>query len=107
EAVLSRVARRTVLEDGLSPNERHAVYECLLLLAETRLALGRPDAALAALDTIPDDIPEPQRVDRLRLIALLWTNHLDRAAELDTPAAVWLDGLERCIGEPHATDVAA
>jgi hypothetical protein len=80
------------------------VGECMLLLAETRLALRRPDLSLIAIDALPASWPGSTslRAVRARLIALLWTNRIPATADIDAPAAAWLDALELAIGEAHA-----
>lgn len=106
EIVLSRLTRRS--ESTAAPDEARlaAISEGLLLLAETRLALGRPEAALAALDAVPDDDAQSVLAAALATTALLWTNRPALAAELDAPATAWLDGLEKAIAEPHAPQIA-
>src|SRR5262249_16478525 len=74
----------------------------IILLARSRLALKRPDLALIALDALPGALSDPITPQRLRTIALLWTNRIPEAAALDSPPDAWLDGLEAAVGEPPA-----
>jgi len=104
DAILSRLT-----EHGPRPHadDPHAIFEGIVLLARTRLALKRPDLALAALNALP---PCPEGVDpakalRLRVIALLWTNHITEAAALNAPVLAWIDGLEAAIAEPHSAAI--
>ncbi len=78
----------------------------LVVLSETRLELGRPDEALAALDAIaPDDGAPGQRQLDARTTALLALGRVDEATALDGSADAWLSGLDRSIGAPHAERV--
>lgn len=101
DAILARLAEPLALQAVEDPE---LVAAGLVLLAETRLALGRPDTALTALDALPPDAGTVDRahLDTLRTMGLVWTNQLDKAAELDAPATAWLDALERALSEPHA-----
>ncbi len=103
EAILSRLIEHGP-RPGLRADDPHAIFSGILLLAQTRLALKRPDLALIALDSLPQSPPgvDPAQPLRLRIIALLWTNHIAQAAALNGPAGPWLDGLESAIAEPHA-----
>lgn len=104
ETMLSRLAQFGPGAGRSAAEDPRAIMEGLVLLAETRLALRRPDLAVSALDVVPQS-PEgidPVRITRLRAVALIWANQLARATELDAPIDAWLDGLERAIGEPHA-----
>jgi hypothetical protein len=85
-----------------------AIAEGVILLARTRLAMDRPDAAVAALDGLPElaDLVDHVRVTRLRAQAMLCLNRIDDAAELDAPPSVWLDALERCVNKPFAPRLA-
>lgn len=80
----------------------------LILLAEVRLAAGRPDTALAALALLqPSAGAETvRRANELRTVALIWTNRFEEAAKVGAGASAWLDGLERAIGESHAMHIA-
>jgi hypothetical protein len=105
EAVLARLAEPQALQTVEDPE---SVAAGLVLLAETRLAVGRPDATLLALNAIPPDAMsiDTARIERLRVIALLWIGRLDRASELNAPAGAWLDGLEHAADQPHAAQIA-
>jgi hypothetical protein len=104
-AILSRFIEHSAPAPDSRPASTHdTTMAGILLLAQTYLELKRPDLAAAALDAVPEssDGVDPGQMLRLRTIALLWSNRLDDAAALDAPAAAWLDGLERALGEPHA-----
>lgn len=86
-----------------------AVVAGLLMLAQTRLDLRQPAAALASLDALA---PVADSIDQtlsasLRTVALLWLNRIADAAPCAAPASAWLDGLERAAALPHARDIAA
>jgi hypothetical protein len=85
-----------------------ALSAAIMLLAQSRLDLKRPDLALVALDALPDSPVgiSPDRVKYTRAVALLWSNRILEAGVLDAPAAAWLDGLERAVDEPHARSIA-
>lgn len=106
EVMLARLLRRPGSAGAPDEAQLAAINEGLFLLAETRLAMGRPESALAALDAIPHDGHASERTVALATVALLWTNRPAMAAELDAPAGAWLDGLERSIAEPHAREIA-
>ncbi len=81
-----------------------------LELALARLAMREPQAALAALDALPEDrrmLPHASA----RTHALLWLGRLDEARALqetrgDVPASVWIDALRDAIELAHATALA-
>lgn len=103
EAMLARLAEQgpTI---GQAVEDRAALMEGLELLAETRVAMKRPDLAVEALDALPPspDGLDPEKLRSLRTVSLLWANQIDRATEVGAAPDAWLDGLERAIGEPHA-----
>jgi hypothetical protein len=100
EAILARLVADA--EKASDATQAGAIAECMALLAETRLEMGQPDAAIAALDAAPDGLLDPARVSAIRTVALLWLGRIDDAATLNAPASVWLDGLARAIDQPHA-----
>lgn len=105
EALLARVIDRPM--GPFLPGEEEdmaTLGECILLLAETRLALRRPDLALMAIEALPPTWPgtTSPRAQRLRVITLLWTNRLTAAAQVDAPVEAWIDALELAIAEAHA-----
>jgi hypothetical protein len=105
EALLVRAADRPMGPFLPDQEEDLAIVgECILLLAETRLALRRPDLAMIALDALPSAWPGSisARAVRIRLIALLWTNRIAATSQIDAPASAWLDALELAITENHA-----
>lgn len=89
---------------GLQPGDPEAISQGIVLLARTDLALKRPDLAAAALDALPRSAAgvDSQELLQLRTVALLWSNRMEDAQQLDAPAAAWIEGLERAIAEPHA-----
>jgi hypothetical protein len=108
-ALLSRLTEHSAaLPSARDAPDEGALVRGLLLLVQTQLAAKRPDLALSALDALPDPMPAPpagasaESILSLRAMALIWSNRIREAAELNAPAAAWLDGLERAIGEPHA-----
>ena len=56
-------------------------------LARAHLRLGRPDAALQALDTVPGDLAPDRRLARLDLLAEIHAERGDTAAVIDVLAA--------------------
>ncbi|TVQ60217.1 MAG: hypothetical protein EA378_12125 [Phycisphaerales bacterium] len=96
---------------ALDPDQARVREEGLVRLASWRLDAARPDAALQALQAIAPVEPgaassgRTERAERLRVIALIWSNRLALAEEADAPATTWLTGLERAIREPHAGEV--
>jgi hypothetical protein len=89
------------------PADLSSIAAALLLLAETRLALGFPETALVALDAAPafTSPAEADRAARLRLLALLRTNQVPAALALQAPASAWLDSLQQCAAEPQAATI--
>lgn len=81
----------------------------LLLLAETRLALGLPEGAIAALDALAPfaETIDPNRPLSLRTGALLFLGRVESAESLNAPAGAWMQGLRRCTSLPHAGDIIA
>ncbi len=104
EAMLARLAQFSIPGDATSAS----LTAGLLMLAEARLLLGNPDAALFALDWVPPGATESvQRpIDHTRTVALLWLGRIDEAEGLDTPPAAWMLALEHCVHEPHAAPLA-
>jgi hypothetical protein len=104
EAMLARLAQFSIPGDATSAS----LTAGLLMLADSRLVLGNPDAALFALDWIPPGATESAQntIDQTRTIALLWLGRIDEAEELNTPAAAWMLALEHCLLESHAAAVA-
>lgn len=73
-----------------------ATMEGLVLLARIRLTKRQPDAALLALDAIPETTPTNSApiIARARTMALLALNRADEAADLPSSADDWLDALD-------------
>lgn len=89
---------------GSAPSSDPVVHAGLVLLAQTRLALGRPARAIEALDLIvvPEGETPPADGVAARCTALVWLDKLEAAEKLNAPASAWLDGLEQAIRLPHA-----
>ncbi len=112
EALLSRLAaapgsRRPWTAGATGADPAHAAG--LLLLAQTRLDLGQPSGAIAALEalsSVPNSVDPAVRASMLT-IALLWLNRIDEAASAGSGPEAWLDGLRRAASQPHARDIAA
>jgi len=104
EAMLARLAQHGPMPRRAGEEDSKAIMEGLLVLAETRLAMKRPDLAAAALEIMPRSPAqiEPARLNALRAVSLIWSNQLDAAKELNAPCDSWLDGLERAQNDPHA-----
>lgn len=79
----------------------------LLLLAQTRLELGRPGAALKALDALEPvrRFVDPALGDSMRTVTLLLLGRVDEAAKLQGTAEAWVVGLEESLDERHAMAV--
>ncbi|MFN7020831.1 MAG: hypothetical protein ACK4WH_05835, partial [Phycisphaerales bacterium] len=107
EAMLARLLSEPIASQLESPVRRTArpgVVAGLLLLFSTRVQLGQPSGALAAIDALTPVLGrEDQReYDDRRTEVLVWLNRLDEAARLSASPAAWLRGLQHCIGLPHA-----
>jgi hypothetical protein len=111
EALLSRLAtaptgRRlgwTSSATGADP----ALAAGLLLLAQTRLDLGQPSGAIAALEALsaaPNSVDPAVRASMLT-IALLWLNRVDEATSCGSGPDAWIEGLKRAATQPHARDI--
>lgn len=111
DTLLAALIARSPDAPALDPDQARARDEALLRLATLRLDAARPEAALQAIQALSPPAPgngssaRTERAERLRVIALIWSNRLALAEEIDAPATTWLAGLERAIREPHAPDV--
>jgi hypothetical protein len=87
--------------------QRPAILAGLLLLAQTRLELGQPAAALQALDAAQPIIGSSPMPDAqsLRVTALVWLARIDDALAIDAPIDAWMDGLAKSADLPHADSV--
>jgi hypothetical protein len=112
EAMLTRLLREPLASQRdyiggrtLKPD----VVAGLLLLAETRKDLDQPSGAMAVLEALAasDEPLEPVAFDERRIPLLVWLGRLDEAQKLSAAPDVWLDGLERCVAEPHAREALA
>lgn len=85
-----------------------AIAAGLVLLAQTRIELDRPDAALAAIEALPAaGLADPVRVRAAQIVAMLMLNQLDEANQYESEASVWLEGLQRSMKREHAPALAA
>jgi hypothetical protein len=84
-----------------------AINAGILMLAQARLNLKRPDLALVALNSLPPEAAGivPATRTKMLIVALLWTNRLDEAVLLEAPASDWLAGLRLALAEPHARSI--
>jgi hypothetical protein len=108
EALLAPLAREGPLLGPVRPStDPSIITAALILLAETRLSLGQPEAAITALNAAPAiaSPAESDRAARVRLLALLRTNQMAAALALHAPAAAWLDSFQACSNEPQAARV--
>lgn len=107
EAALGTIAPRPLPE---GPDElRQAVARGLLLLAELRLKLLRPDAALAATDAadqIENSPIDDQELADLRSTALLLAGRFDEVGRLSGSSASWMNAMELAIDEPATLFIA-
>lgn len=112
EAMLTRLLREPLASQRdyiggrtLKPD----VVVGLLLLAETREDLDQPSGAMAVLEALAasGEPLEPVAFDERRIPLLVWLGRLDEAQKLSAAPDVWLDGLERCVAEPHAREALA
>lgn len=97
------------LSEQYAPAQMRALCNGVLLLADLRLELGKPDTALAAVESTKgiDQYADPARLARVRTIGLAWLNRVDAAAEQDAPPSVWLEALEASRELPHAAELAS
>lgn len=97
------------LSEQYSPEQFDALCDGVLLLAELRVRIGKPDAALAAIEACKniDKEVDPLRLARVRTISMIWINRLDLAAQVPAGADAWLEGLKAILELPHATQVAS
>lgn len=105
-ATIEAPTRRESLLERLTSRDE-APDAAHLALALARLELGDGVGAVEATDPVDD--PTTPEARRALVLALAWTNDLDRAAALETPAQVWLEAFDRCreAALPHAPAVAA
>lgn len=103
EAVLTLLtASERVPSEGST--DRYA--EGLLQLAAARLDLGLAEAAIEALNRLPETLPEPlaERRDELLARALLAIGDVAGARALTPPLAVWTEYLARLLGSEPSPD---
>lgn len=103
--LLERALERA--KQGASTNgdaARGLLAEAAERLARQQLTLGRAAEALAAMDSVPPEVPAA-RLMPLRIVALSMLGRVPEAQALGGVADTWLDALERCIALPHAGTV--
>lgn len=95
------------LSEQYAPAQMRALCNGVLQLADLRLELGKPDAALAAVESSKgiDQYADPVRLARVRTIGLAWLNRIEAAAEQNSPPSVWLEAIEASRELPHAPDL--
>ncbi|MBL8762970.1 MAG: hypothetical protein JNM07_01710 [Phycisphaerae bacterium] len=88
---------------------RASVAAGLMLLARTRLDLGQPAGALAALDLLLPvaTLIDAATLDSLRTVALLWLDRIEEADLIAGSASAWVEGLERSAELAHGPRVLA
>lgn len=112
DAMLTRLLREPLAnqrEYAGSRTLKPDVVAGLFMLAEARESLDQPSGALAVLDALAasGEPVDPVGLEERRIPLLIWLGRLDEAQRVTAAPDVWLDGLERCVGEPHALDALA
>lgn len=81
----------------------------LVQLAQTRLELNQPGAALQALDAVGPNIPKElnAQAGTLRVLCLVAVDRIDEAVTLDASPAAWVQALELVGKQPQAQRVLA
>ncbi len=93
-----------ILSESQDDNQATAIAKGLLTLAQARLELGKPDAALAALQSLPslDIYADPAVTTRTFLACWLALARVEDARAMNADAAAWLDALSVIKGQPSA-----
>jgi hypothetical protein len=93
-----------ILSESQDDTQATAIAKGLLILAQARLELGKPDAALAALQSLPslDIYADPAVSTRTFLACWLGLGRIDDARAMKADAAAWLDALTVIKGQPRA-----
>lgn len=93
-----------ILSESQDDNQATAIAKGLLTLAQARLELGKPDAALAALQSLPslDIYADPAVTTRTFLACWLALTRVEDALAMNADAAAWLDALTVIKGQPSA-----
>lgn len=96
------------MSEGVSPARLAAIIDGALERAQARCEEGRADDVLTALDVVASRVAGEQarKATRLETIALLSLGRIDAAEKAGGDAEAWLSGLSRCLGQPHASEVA-
>lgn len=92
-----------ILSESQDDTQATAIANGLLILAQARLELGKPDAALSALQSLPslDIYADPAVVTRTFLACWLALARLDDARAMKADADAWLDALTVIKGQPR------
>jgi hypothetical protein len=112
EALLARLAAAPTTKRPWSSGAAGAdpaLAAGLLLLAQTRLDLGQPSGAIAALEAlsaVPNSV-DPSVRSSMLTVALLWLNRIDEAASTGSGPEAWIEGLRRAATQPHAREIVA
>jgi hypothetical protein len=93
-----------ILSESQDDAQTEAIARGLLVLAQARLEMGKPDAALAAMQTLPaiDVYADPLAYTRTLLACWLGLGRLDDARNLKADAAAWLDAITVIKDQPRA-----
>lgn len=93
-----------ILSESQDDVQIEAIARGLLILAQARLEMGKPDAALAAMQTLPtiDVYADPLACSRTLLACWLGLGRLDDARAMKADATAWLDALSVIKGQPRS-----
>ncbi|MBU6413344.1 MAG: hypothetical protein KGS45_07705 [Planctomycetes bacterium] len=92
-----------ILSESQDDTQATAIAKGLLTLAQARLELGKPDAALSALQSLPslDIYADPAITTRTFLACWLALARIDDARAMKADADAWLDALTVIKGQPR------
>lgn len=103
------VSDSRIMSERYDEPSQQAIIEAALALANHRMATGRADLAITALDAvmpIATDAQKPALVDT-ETIACIVNDRIDDAANLRGSAEAWLKGLRIIAEKPQARDALA
>lgn len=109
ESVLATLASQDrILSERVDPVKLAELCNGLLMLAQDRIELDRPDSAIVALDAIPDHsaCAHEQALTHARVLCLLCLGRIEDAQMLEAPPEVWFEAIERCATRPFARSIA-
>ncbi|MCC6428103.1 MAG: hypothetical protein IT435_14935 [Phycisphaerales bacterium] len=109
EPLLSNLASiNRILSERHSTATFEALGEGLLMLAQIRLELNKPDGALAALDAMPElaVLEGEAPVDAVRTESLLCLGRLSEAANIRSSSEPWIAALARSLDKPFSRQIA-